>query len=210
MKRQVITEIVVRQAAKSGQPLVVRDDAIYTPSARDAIRDLNVQIRKEGVVHAHIPVTPVFRVVGVAADREGLDAKKIVCKTLEDLGVEYIDHGVGASSDDTTSVELAAKVARKVAGGTYWRGIVIDATGIGAAMAANKIDGIRAGNAWDTVTARKGRLEQNINILTLAGQMIGSGLIREIVTTFLRTDFDGGQYIKTVEQLQQIDDEERS
>lgn len=210
MKRQVITEIVVRQAARSGQPLAVRDDAIYTPSARDAIRDLNVRIRKEGVVHSHIPVTPVFRIVGVAADREGLDAKKMVCTVLEDLGVEYIDHGVESGSDDTSSVELASKVARKVAGGIHWRGIVIDNTGIGAAMAANKIDGIRAGNAWDTMTARKARLEQNINILTLAGQMLGSGMIKEIVTTFIRTDFDGGQYINTIEQLQQIDDEERS
>ena len=125
MRRQVITEAVVRQAARDGRPLQAADDAIFTPSAREAISDFGVEVVRPGSSRSSAPQVPAFRVVGVAADHGGVEVKKWVCAMLEELGMEYRDHGVNSESDTVDYPDKAAEIAKKVQAGTYWRGIVV-------------------------------------------------------------------------------------
>ena len=209
MKRQVITEQVVRQAARDGRPLQASDDAIFTPSAREAISDFKVEVVRPGSTSGSAPHVPAFRVVGVATDHGGVGVKKWVCAVLEELGVEYRDHGVNSESETVDYPDKAAEIARKVQAGTYWRGIVIDGAGIGSAITANKFRGIRAGMVYDTLTAINARAHNNINVLALGGQYLGQRTVAEIVRIFIRTEFEGGRHLKRIEKIQKIDDEER-
>ena len=209
MRRQVVTEQTVRQAAREGRPLQVGVDAIFTPSALEAVRDFGVQIVRPGSTAGSAPRVPTFRVVGVATDHGGVAVKKWVCKQLEELGVEYQDHGVHSESEAVDYPDKAVEIARKVQAGTYWRGIVIDGAGIGSAIAANKIRGIRAGMVYDTLTAVNARAHNNINVLTLGGQYLGRRTVAEIVRIFIQTEFEGGRHLARIEKIQKLDDEER-
>ena len=209
MKRQVITEDAVRRAAREGGLLQAEEDAIITPAARDALRDLGVELRRPGRVQGRVPRVPAFRVVGVACDHGGVLVKEWVCKTLADLGMEYRDHGVDSAGETADYPDKAAEIARKVQEGTYWRGVVIDGAGIGSAITANKFAGIRAGMAYDTLTAINARAHNNINILSLGGQFLGQRTVTEIVRLFIQTEFEGGRHQRRIDKIQKIDDEER-
>ncbi len=209
MKKQVVTEDIVRQAHRSGKPLEVSDGAIFTPSAKDALRALKVQLIQEGQLREHLPVTPAFRVVGVATDHGGVVVKKWVCQALESLGVEYRDHGVDDDSESCDYPDKAAEIAGKVQDGTYWRGIVIDGAGIGSAITANKFYGIRAGLVYDTLTANNARAHNNVNMITLGGQYLGKKVVEEIVRIFIQTEFEGGRHQRRIDKIQIIDQEGR-
>jgi ribose 5-phosphate isomerase B len=96
-------------------------------------------------------------------------------------------------------------VAAKVAGGQAWRGIVIDGAGIGSCMAANKVKGVRAAMCYDHATAYNSREHNNANVLTLGAGLIGSNLAKQIVNTFLETDFAGGRHARRVEKIMEIE-----
>ena len=210
MKRQVIAEADVRRASREGRPLKIDENAIFTPSARDAVRDLKVQLIRHDVTHSHIPPVPNFRVVGVASDHGGVQAKQWVCQILEELGVEYRDHGVDSPDETCDYPDQAGEIARRVQNGTYWRGIIIDGAGIGSAIVANKFEGIRAGMVYDTLTAANARGHNNVNIITLGGQLLGRKTVEEIVRIFIHTEFEGGRHQNRVNKIQQIDEEERT
>jgi ribose 5-phosphate isomerase B len=106
--------------------------------------------------------------------------------------------------------DKAGEIARRVQNGTYWRGIIIDGAGIGSAIVANKFEGIRAGMVYDMLTAANARGHNNVNIITLGGQLIGRKTIEEIVKIFIQTEFEGGRHQRRVDKIQQIDGEERS
>jgi ribose 5-phosphate isomerase B len=147
--------------------------------------------------------------VGVASDHGGVLVKGWVCRALEELGVEYRDHGVDSAEDTCDYPDQAAAVARKVQDGTYWRGIIVDGAGIGSAIVANKFAGIRAGMVYDTLTAVNARAHNDTNIITLGGQYLGAKTVAEIIKIFIRTEFEGGRHLRRVEKIQAIDEKER-
>ncbi len=210
MKRQVITEADVRRAAREKRPLSVKERAIFTPSAQEAVRDLKVEIVQAGRPRGHVPPTTALRVVGVASDHGGVLVKGWVCRALEELGVEYRDQGVDSAEDTCDYPDQAAAVARKVQDGTYWRGIIVDGAGIGSAIVANKFAGIRAGMVYDTLTAVNARAHNDTNIITLGGQYLGAKTVAEIIKIFIRTEFEGGRHLRRVEKIQAIDEKERN
>ncbi len=210
MKRQVIVEADVRRAAREKRPLPVKEGAIFTPSAREAVRDFKVEIVQAGIPRGHVPPTTALRVVGVASDHGGVLVKGWVCRVLEELGVEYRDLGVDSAEDTCDYPDQAAVVARKVQDGTYWRGIIVDGAGIGSAIVANKFAGIRAGMVYDTLTAVNARAHNDINIITLGGQYLGAKTVAEIIKIFIRTEFEGGRHLRRVEKIQAIDEKERN
>ncbi len=210
MKRQVIAEADVRRAYKEGKPLRLEEDAILTPSAQDAIRALHIEVIRPGLAKGYTPVVPALRVVGVTCDHGGFQAKQWVCEALEDMGMEYRDHGADSAHDTCDYPDKAAEIARKVQDGTYWRGIIIDGAGIGSAIVANKFAGIRAGMVYDTLTAANARAHNNVNVITLGGQLLGLKVVKEIVKIFLNTQFEGGRHERRLEKMQQIDDKERN
>ena len=123
---------------------------------------------------------------------------------LAESGYDVMDLG----TSDTAAVDypdFAVAVARAVAEGRAWRGIMIDGAGIGSAMAANKIAGVRAALCYDLTTAQNAREHNDANVLTLGGTLIGTRLATDIVRTFLSADFGGGRHARRVEKINALD-----
>jgi ribose 5-phosphate isomerase B len=142
--------------------------------------------------------------VVVGSDHAAVAAKSIVVDALKELGVRVDDVG----SDGRESVDYpdyAAEVARNVASGKADRGILLCGTGIGMSIAANKVEGVRAALAHDVTTARMSRLHNDANVLALGGGLLGERLLREIVSVWLATEFEGGRHQRRVEKIAAIE-----
>ena len=86
-------------------------------------------------------------------------------------------------------------------------GIVIDAVGVGSAIAANKVKGIRAATCYDVESARSSRLHNDANVLSLGADFINRGLARRMVKIWLETPFEGGRHARRVEKIERIEKE---
>lgn len=140
------------------------------------------------------------KVVAIGADHGGFALKGELKLYLQGNGYEMLDLGTH-STEAVDYPDLAEAVARKVASGEAWRGIVIDGAGIGSCMAANKIDGVRAAMCYDYATAVNSREHNDANVLTLGAGLIGPALAKEIANTWLLTEFGGGRHAKRVEKI---------
>ena len=140
----------------------------------------------------------------MGSDHAGYELKERVRPILESLGHDVVD--VGAHSDESTDYPVhAAEAARLVAGGEAQRAVLVCASGVGVAIAANKIDGVRAVNAHDPEEAEMSRRHNNANVLTLAGRRLSVGEAEAIVERFLATDFEGGRHERRVGQIEAIE-----
>ena len=101
--------------------------------------------------------------------------------------------------------DFAYAVAQAVADGRATRGIMIDGAGIGSCMVANKVPGVRASMCYDVSTASNAREHNDANVLTLGGQLIGTNLAKQIVKTWLTTDFGGGRHAKRVNKIVEVE-----
>ncbi|RPI29500.1 MAG: ribose 5-phosphate isomerase B [Chloroflexota bacterium] len=144
------------------------------------------------------------KVVAIGADHGGFDLKEILKKDLAAQNYEVID--VGTNSKEAVDYpDFAHEVARHVAGGSAWRGIVIDGAGIGSCIVANKVPGVRAGMAYDYSSAVNGREHNDTNVLTLGAGLIGANLARQIVAVWLATAFGGGRHERRVNKIIMIE-----
>lgn len=126
--------------------------------------------------------------VAVASDHAGLPIKDAVLETLAALGVEATYLG----TDSTTSVDFpdyAERVGRAIQAGEADRGIALCGSGVGVCIAANKMKGIRAAICHDTYSAHQGVEHDGMNVLCLGGRIIGTSLTPELVTAFIRAEF---------------------
>ncbi len=140
--------------------------------------------------------------IALGADHGGVELKANLMKHLSHYTL--IDCG----TSDTTPVDypvFAAKVARKVANGVADFGIMIDGAGIGSAMAANKIPGVRAALCYDVSTARNAREHNDARVLTLGAGLIGPALARQIVDTFLTTECTVERHLKRVAMISDLE-----
>jgi ribose 5-phosphate isomerase B len=144
------------------------------------------------------------RTVAIGADHGGFALKGVLAKHLADQGYGVTDCGTN-SADAVDYPDFAHVVARLVASGACATGIVIDGAGIGSAMAANKVPGVRAANAHDTSMARNAREHNYANVLTLGARMIGEGMALEVVDTFLATPWGAERHGKRVAKITQIE-----
>jgi ribose 5-phosphate isomerase B len=101
--------------------------------------------------------------------------------------------------------EFAHAVARLVSMGKAWRGIMIDGAGIGSCIVANKVPGVRAGMAYDISSATNSREHNDTNVLTLGAGLIGVNLARQIVETWLATEFGGGRHGPRVDKITAVE-----
>ncbi len=145
--------------------------------------------------------------VALGSDHGGFALKETLKRYLTDeLGVSVRD--VGPESDAPCDYpDFAALVARAVARGECSRGIVIDGAGIGSAMAANKVRGIRAACCHDIRTVLNSRSHNNANVLTLGAGVVGRGLALQMVRTWLGTGFEGGRHEKRVAKIMELERE---
>ena len=144
------------------------------------------------------------KTVALGADHGGFPLKESLKSFLDEKGYLVIDCGTN-STDAVDYPDFARSVAEQVAGGSAWRGIMIDGAGIGSCMAANKVAGIRAAMCYDYATAFNSREHNNANLLTLGAGLIGPSLAKQIVSTFLETDFGGGRHASRVDKIMEIE-----
>jgi ribose 5-phosphate isomerase B len=195
---RVVTEADVREAARQGRALTLPPGAIVTPAARDLARTLGILLTE-----AESATTP-RRVIALGADHGGFPLKEQLKGPLGELGYEVLDLGT-ASTEAVDYPDFAVAVARAVAEGRAWRGIMIDGAGIGSSMAANKVAGIRAALCHDLTTAQNAREHNDANVLTLGGTLIGTRLAVDIVRTFLAAEFGGGRHARRVDKINSLD-----
>jgi len=155
-------------------------------------------------------VKPAVResaVVALGSDHAGFALKETLKRYMtEELGVSVRDVGPETNAP-CDYPDFAALVARAVARGECARGIVIDGAGIGSAMAANKVRGIRAACCHDVRTVVNSRSHNNANVLTLGAGVVGRGLALQMVRTWLSTDFEGGRHEKRVAKVMELERE---
>ncbi|MBO8137823.1 MAG: ribose 5-phosphate isomerase B [Desulfotomaculum sp.] len=143
--------------------------------------------------------------LAIGCDHAGYELKNEVIDYLKEFeGVEVEDCGT-YSTESVDYPDLALKVAEAVAFGGADRGIIICGTGIGISIAANKVPGIRAANCHDKYTARMCREHNDANILAFGSRVISGETARELVKTFLETDFAGGRHQRRVEKIAEIE-----
>lgn len=150
------------------------------------------------------PAPAPARRLALGADHGGFELKEKLKPFLYDLGWSVDDCGTW-NEQPVDYPDIAHRVARRVASGEARLGIVIDGAGIGSAMAANKVPGIRAALCYDVVTARNSREHNDANVLTLGGRLIGIALAQEIVKTWLATECREERHRKRVALIEAIE-----
>ena len=143
-------------------------------------------------------------VIALGADHAGVDLKDALKRSLEERGLTVHDVGThGASSVDYP--DYAAQVADAVAHGRADRGILVCGSGVGMAIAANKVPGIRASVITDVEAAGLAREHNDLNVLTLGARRTSAGEAARIVGAFLDTPFAGGRHTARVEKIAALD-----
>ena len=148
----------------------------------------------------------MIKKIALASDHAGYEEKERLKKTLDEIGVEYEDLGTG-SLDSVDYPDYAKKVGEAVANGEVEQGILVCGSGIGVAIAANKIHGVRAAQAWNEETARLARQHNDANVLTIGARVIPEAEIPKIVKAWFSANFEGGRHEKRVEKITALENE---
>ncbi|MDY0087817.1 MAG: ribose 5-phosphate isomerase B [Coriobacteriia bacterium] len=138
--------------------------------------------------------------ISIGSDHAGFQMKEMLAAHLRELGHDVSDVGTH-STESVDYPDLAALVGKAVASEAAERGVLVCGSGIGVAIAANKIDGIRAANVCDSEMAKLSRLHNNANIVTMGGRYLAEQTARDIVDTFLATEFEGGRHQRRVDKI---------
>jgi len=147
---------------------------------------------------------PKRRTVAIGADHGGFELKEMLKPELTALGFDILD--VGTNSKEAVDYpDFAHEVAKLVGAGKAWRGIVIDGAGIGSCIVANKVPGVRAGLAYDYSSAVNGREHNDTNVLTLGAGFVGLNLAKQIVKTWLSTEFGGGRHERRIAKISAVE-----
>ena len=144
--------------------------------------------------------------VAIGSDHRGFTLRTRIGEYLRELGHLVVDCGIG-EGEVGDYPDIALKVAEKVVRKHCDFGILIDAVGIGSAIAANKVDGVRAATCHDVESARSSRLHNDANILSMGSGFVNRGLARRMVKAWLETPFEGGRHVPRIEKIARIEKE---
>ncbi|HLE27089.1 MAG TPA: ribose 5-phosphate isomerase B, partial [Anaerolineales bacterium] len=184
-----------------GAILDVPKDAIITDIAREWIEKKRIRLVSP---ETNPSVQPEKARVAVGSDHAGFEMKEAVKALLGEEGISFIDFGT-YSTESVDYPDFAHAVAVAVAVGRTELGIVVDGAGIGSAIVANKVPGVRAAPCQDATTARNSREHNDANVLTLGAGLIGVNLAKQIVQTWLSTPFGGGRHQRRVDKIVEIE-----
>ncbi|MFH1525637.1 MAG: ribose 5-phosphate isomerase B [Bacteroidota bacterium] len=205
--KNVITERDILESYQKGKKeIVVRQNDILTPSAKDRMNDLKMVIAKSGNIKLDIP-TPTksaFKKVAIGADHTGFELKEILKKFLNDKGLAVIDVGT-LNKESCDYPDFALAVAEKIISGEVEFGIIADATGIPSAITANKIPTIRAATCYNEFTAWSARSHNNANVLVVGAKTLGEEAVKAIINKWLETDFSGERHQKRLDKITDIE-----
>jgi ribose 5-phosphate isomerase B len=144
-------------------------------------------------------------VIAIGNDHAGVELKNEIIELIKEKGLEIVDFGVGAN-EKADYPNIAEKVSTEVAKGNFDKGILICGTGVGMAITANKIKGIRAVVCSDVYSAVLSRQHNDTNVLCIGQRVMGSGLAKMIVEAWLEAGFDGGRHENRVNIIKKIED----
>jgi len=195
----VITEDDVR-GLESGAVLRIAENARLTPLAADIVNDRGIEI----VRRVSRSGSKQHKSIAVGADHGGYPMKEDLKKFLIELGHRVHDFGTNSESA-VDYPDFAHAVARAVSDGSAEVGIVIDGAGVGSAMTANKVPGVRAAACYSVEVARNSREHNGANVLTLGSTTITSDQMREIVRAWLSTDLTEERHRKRVGKIEAIE-----
>ncbi|NLH18391.1 MAG: ribose 5-phosphate isomerase B [Phycisphaerae bacterium] len=142
--------------------------------------------------------------IAVANDHRGVSAVEQVKAIIAQLNHEMLDFS-STTEQPVDYPDLAFVAASAVSAGQADRAILICGTGIGMCIASNKVKGVRAALCYDELNARISRQHNDANVLCLSGDLLGSGMLRRIVETWLTTEFSGGRHLRRVHKIQAIE-----
>ena len=202
----IITEADARMLSR-GETVRLARNGHVTPLAQDTLRERRVTVVGEGAASREdqtLAPRADIRRVAVGSDHTGVALRKSLVAFLRGRGVAVDDLG----TDGTEPVDypdVAAAVARLVARGEADAGIVIDGAGIGSAIAANKIRGIRAVMATSETIARYSREHNGANVLTLGATLVTDAEARAIVTTWMGTSMREARYIRRLAKIRDLE-----
>jgi len=203
---EILTEADARVLAPGETVMLARRGHI-TPLAQDTLRERRITVIREGAVSPEdatlAPVADV-RTIAVASDHTGIALRKTLVAFLRGRGLAV--HDLGADGPDPVDYpDVAALVANAVACREANAGIVIDGAGIGSAIAANKVRGVRAAMATTETIARYSREHNGANVLTLGASLVTDEEARAIVTTWLTTPMREPRYIRRLAKIRDLE-----
>jgi ribose 5-phosphate isomerase B len=207
MKRfEIITETDARVLPR-GETVTLARNGHITPLAQDTLSERRITVVREGQAPADasalVPRSDV-RTVAIASDHTGIKFRKALVEFLRGRGLTVIDLGTD-TTDAVDYPDVAASVADAVVRGEADAGIVIDGAGIGSAIAANKVNGIRAVMATTETIARYSREHNGANVLTLGATLVSADEAKAIVTTFLSTPMREPRYIARLAKIRALE-----
>jgi ribose 5-phosphate isomerase B len=208
LRFSLITELDARLIER-GATVELDPGGHVTPLARDTLAERRVTVVPAGSVDPDLPadlgpVSPVRR-VAIGSDHTGLALKTAIVAHLRQAAVAATDLGT-ASTDAVDYPDIAALVGRTVVRGEADAGIVIDASGMGSAMAANKIRGVRAAMCATPTLARHAREHIGANVLTLGSTLVDAPQAIEIVRTWIGTSMTDARYLRRLIKVRRMEE----
>src|SRR5947207_8645350 len=195
-KFEIITEADARTLPR-GEAVTLAKGGHVTPLAQDTLNERRIEVVVEGRASANeaaLAPRADIRSVAIASDHTGVKLRQTLVTFLRGRGLAVDDLGTDGP-DPVDYPDVAAGVARLVARGEADAGIVIDGAGIGSAIAANKVNGVRAVMATTETIARYSREHNGANVLTLGATLVTKEEAQAIVTTWLTTAMREPRYI---------------
>jgi ribose 5-phosphate isomerase B len=148
-----------------------------------------------------VPTKPI----AVGADDAAFELKAKIVDYLRSKGIPVEDYGVNKPDPSVLYPDVALTVAQAIAAGKHDRGILMCGTGIGVAITANKVPGIRAAVCHDPYSTERSRKSNDCQIMTVGSRVVGEELAKSLVDTWLASDYQGGKSAPKVERMKEID-----
>jgi ribose 5-phosphate isomerase B len=147
--------------------------------------------------------------IGVAADHGGFELKEQLARTLRDAGYPVVDFGDRQPKPDDDYPDFVVPLARAVAHGEMDRGVAICGSGVGACIAANKVNGVRAALVHDIFSAHQGVEDDDMNVICFGARVIGAALARDLLFAFLDAHFTGEErHVRRLSKVAQLENKE--
>jgi len=144
--------------------------------------------------------------IAVAFDHRGVHLRDVILETLREDGHEIVDLGTDTDAVRIDYTDKAIEIAAAIKDGQAERGVLVCGSGVGAAVAASKIRGIRAAICHDVYSAHQGVEHDDMNVLCLGSEVIGPSLASALVSAFLAAKFDGGErYVARLEKVAEME-----
>lgn len=145
--------------------------------------------------------------IGISADHGGFVLKEIIQAFLVKLDYEVVDFGAYILNDQDDYPDFVFPLAKAIANHEVERGIAICGSGVGACVAANKIHGVRAALIHGHFSAHQGVEDDDMNLICLGGRVIGLATAQELIQSFLKAHFIGGErHIRRLKKVEQLEE----